>query len=63
MQPEDLAVLHSNPYATGAREVTPGVYVGGSEGLRKLIQQREYHGSKALFARGRSKWVAGQLDR
>ena len=39
------------------------MYVGGSEGLRKLIQQREYHGSKALFARGRSKWVAGQLDR
>jgi len=63
VQPEDLAVLHSNPFATGAREVTPGVYVGGSEGLRKLIQQREYHGSKALFARGRSKWVPGQLDR
>lgn len=39
---EDLAILHSNPYAEGSQEVIPGVYVGGSEGLRKVSWRHAY---------------------
>ena len=60
---EDLAILHSNPYALGSTEVIPGVYVGGSEGLRKLVRRAEWEPTKAMFARGRAEWIPGQLDR
>jgi putative transcriptional regulator len=60
---EDLAILHSNPFAEGSREIVPGVFVGGSEGLRKLVCHQEFHPTKALFARGRAEWIPGQLDR
>ncbi|GMH63796.1 hypothetical protein TrRE_jg6010 [Triparma retinervis] len=60
---EDLAILHSNPIASGSREIIPGVFVGGSEGLRKLVCLREFHPTKALFTRGRAEWIPGQLDR
>ncbi|GMI16078.1 hypothetical protein TrVE_jg1110 [Triparma verrucosa] len=58
VKPEELAVLHSNPLATGAKEITPGVFCGGSESLRS-----RFRGTKALFARGHSLWVPGQLER
>ncbi|GMI04022.1 hypothetical protein TrLO_g269 [Triparma laevis f. longispina] len=63
VKPEELVVLHSNPLATGAKEITPGVFVGGSESLRSQVVKREFHGSNALFARGHSLWVPGQLER
>ncbi len=61
ISPNDVTVLHPHPLARGSREVSPGLYVGGGPSLRSLVRSGELSPTDALFARGRSVWVRGQL--
>lgn len=60
---EEFSVLHSFGEVEGARKLSPGVYIGGSEELMAQVRAGYMDPKKALFVKGHAAWVPGQLKR
>jgi putative AlgH/UPF0301 family transcriptional regulator len=60
---EDIAVLHGFGQVEGSKKLAPGVFIGGSEELMNEVRINRFDPTKALFVKGHSAWVPGQLDR
>jgi len=60
---EEYTVLHSYGEVEGAKKICPGVFIGGSEELMKLVRINRFDPSECLFVKGHSIWVPQQLTR
>ena len=63
MLQEDFTVIHGYGEVEGSTKVCPGVYVGGSEELMEEVRVNRFNPKHALFIKGHSAWVPGQLSR
>lgn len=60
---EEYSILHGYGEVEGARKVTPGVFVGGSEALMNEVRKQNMQPKEALFVKGHAAWIPGQLSR
>jgi putative transcriptional regulator len=58
---DEFTILHGFGEVEGSQKLCPGVYVGGSEELIDAVRLSDLDAQNALFIKGRSSWVPGQL--
>mmetsp|Transcript_14183 Transcript_14183/g.21573 ORF Transcript_14183/g.21573 Transcript_14183/m.21573 type:complete len:159 (-) Transcript_14183:1882-2358(-) len=62
-KPDEVIVLHGYAKVDEARQIVPGVYVGGSFALRDEIWSGNLEESETFFIKGHASWAPGQLER
>lgn len=61
--PDEYSIVHGFGEVDGSTKLCPGVFVGGSEELMNEVRINRFDPRNALFCRGHSAWVPGQLNR
>jgi putative transcriptional regulator len=59
---DEFTVVHGFGEVEGSTKLCPGVFVGGSEELMDEVRMETFDARKALFIKGHTSWVAGQLS-
>ena len=63
MLQEEFSIIHGFGEVEGSTKLCPGVFVGGSEELINEVRINRFNPRNALFVKGHSAWVPGQLTR
>jgi putative transcriptional regulator len=60
---DEYTCLHGYGEVEGAKKISPGVFVGGSNVLLNEVRQNRFDPQQCLFVKGHAAWVPHQLQR